>query len=91
MNNNIKDLWSIYESNVNISDLNPEDTTDNKSIYKIGRVKGISEESTDVVGEKIKSHEIDDNYKENGQNNIEIITNNTSDYLQNCFDIMNKD
>ena len=94
-NSNIKDLWSIYESNVDIANLNPEDTTDEKSIYNVGRVKKIDEDPTDIVGEKLESQQIDANYNKAGQNNNNInnekINTTTSDYLQVCFDKMNKD
>ena len=96
-NNNIKDLWSIYESNVDIQNINPEDTMDTESICNPGRLKKITEEPTDIVGEKLENQVRDENYIKAEQNNNNInkiqekINTNTSDYLQNCFDLMNKD
>ena len=97
-NTNLKDLWSIYESNVDISNINPEDTSDDKSIFNPGnpsKLKKINEEPTDVVGEKLENQERDVNYIKVGQNNgnnmQEKINTNTSDYLQKCFDQMNRD
>ena len=95
-NNNIKDLWSIYESNVDIENINPEDTMDTDSICNPGRLKKITEDPHDIVGEQLENQVRDENYNRVEQNNNinkiqEKINTNTSDYLQNCFDQMNKD
>ena len=95
-NNNIKDLWSIYESNVDIENINPEDTMDTDSICNPGRLKKITEDPHDIVGEQLENQVRDENYNRVEQNNNinkiqEKINTNTSDYLQNCFDLMNKD
>ena len=69
---------------------------DTDSICNPGRLKKITEDPHDIVGEQLENQVRDENYNRVEQNNNinkiqEKINTNTSDYLQNCFDQMNKD
>ena len=93
--NNGTNLWEIFDTQIDIVECDPEETTDVKSICETTNRYKIREEPTDVVGTEIEKQKMDDAYKGGEQNNLnnnqKIINNSMSDYLNNCFDIMNKD
>ena len=93
--NNGTNLCEIFDTQIDIVECDPEETTDVKSICETTNRYKIREEPTDVVGTEIEKQKMDDAYKGGEQNNLnnnqKIINNSMSDYLNNCFDIMNKD
>ena len=94
--NSNNNLWEIYESNVDLNQVDPEDTQDEIGFYQpSGRMAKIREEPTDIVGTEIKNQERDEEYNKNGKNNInniqEKVNSTTSNYLHKCFDLMNND
>jgi hypothetical protein len=93
--NNGANLWEIYESDIDLTGCDPEETADQKSICQPGNRKKIKDEPTDVVGTELENQMRDNAYKRGDKNDIannqEKRNNSKSDYLNNCFDEMNKD
>ena len=93
--NNGTNLWEIFDTQIDISECNPEDTVDDKPICQKGMGYKIKEEPTDIVGKELENQKREDAYKGGEGYNLnkkqEKINNSMSDYLNNCFDITNKD
>ncbi len=94
-NSNICNMWDAYENCVDISQYDPEETTDNQPFSQPGRPHKIKVEPKDEIGNELQKQKLDDTYKKTGQNGInnikEKIDPSMSNYLHKIFDEMNKD
>ena len=89
-NSNINNIWSIYDGSSDVSQMDPKETQDEKSFLPQNYNKNkIKDEPTDIVGMEIEKQKMDDAYKNEGIQ--EKINSSMSDYLNKCFDEMNKD
>jgi serine/threonine protein kinase len=89
-NSNINNIWSFYDENSDVSQIDPKDSIGNKSFipHEYSKTK-IKDEPKDVVGMEIEKQKMDDAYKNEGTQ--EKIDSSMSGYLHKCFDEMNKD
>jgi serine/threonine-protein kinase ULK/ATG1 len=89
-NSNINNIWNIYDGSSDVSQIDPKETQDEKSFLPQNFNKNkIKDEPTDIVGMEIEKQKMDDAYKNEGIQ--EKINSSMSDYLNKCFDEMNKD
>ena len=89
-NSNINNIWSFYDENSDVSQIDPKDSIGDKSFipHEYSKTK-IKDEPKDVVGMEIEKQKMDDAYKNEGTQ--EKIDSSMSGYLHKCFDEMNKD
>ena len=89
-NSNINNIWSFYDENSDVSQIDPKESIGEKSFIpqEYSKTK-IKDEPKDVVGMEIEKQKMDDAYKNEGIQ--EKIDSSMSGYLHKCFDEMNKD
>ena len=89
-NSNINNIWSFYDENSDVSQIDPKESIGEKSFIPQEYSKNkIKDEPKDVVGMEIEKQKMDDAYKNEGKQ--EKIDSSMSGYLHKCFDEMNKD